>query len=218
MSTETTAIKPVHRSNEDPPKKNHPPNLDEIKQQIALCQKDIENSYQKIGRLLLEVKKIKPHGQWMPWINENTELTICKAERLMKVVRWMDGNEAPVPHLTFTKAYILSRLSSKDLDEFGEFIGGIENITGMTKRELEAKVRDFLISKEGKSSTKQAKTHVSDGDNLLKAFEQIKNGLSEVEQFVDDGDSDKYGVFVTEICEICQTVIQKISPEDAESI
>lgn len=36
----------------------------------------------------------------------------------MRVARWMDGVEAPVPHLDFTQAYILSRITASDLKSF----------------------------------------------------------------------------------------------------
>ena len=86
-----------------------------IKEKIIQCQEKGEQSYLEIGRLLLEVKRIKPHGQWIPWIKENTDFSICKAQRLMRIAKWIDGNEAPVPHLDFSKAYILSRLTGNEM-------------------------------------------------------------------------------------------------------
>lgn len=217
----TTRIKPIYNPKKGQSKKGRPPNLDEIKQKIASCQVDIERTYLKIGRLLLEVKQIKPHGQWIPWINDNTALSISKAQRLMKVAHWMDGNAAPVPHLTFTQAYILCRLSPKELEEFGDYINGMENVKGMSKRELGAKVRDFLKLKNGKSSAvhvpKQTEVHASDKDNLLNRLCQIRSEVSEIASLF-DGDSDEYDDFATDLCDLCQTIIQKLSPEDVESI
>lgn len=218
ISTEKTGIKPVHNPRMDSPEVIPSQDLDAIKTKIDSLQKDIEKSYLEIGRLLLKAKEIHgKHGKWLGWVQENVDLSLCKVGRLMKVARWTDKHEAPVPDLTFTQAYILSRLTQKELVEFWDFINGKENVTSMSKRELEAEVRDFLKSKDGKSSAKQVKAHASDKDSLLKLLDQIRNGVSELDHLVDDG-SDKYDVFTAEICELCQTVIQKLSPEDVESI
>ena len=89
-----------------------------IETAIKEYQATSDNSYIEIGRQLLKVKQLRPHGGWISWVETKTELSICKAQRLMKVAAWMDQNTAPVPHLDFSKAYILSRLSPHDLEKF----------------------------------------------------------------------------------------------------
>lgn len=102
-----------------------PRELEDIEKEIAKCQQDCEQSFLTIGQLLLEAKKEvkKKKMDWLEWIQANVDFSICKAQRLMRVAKWMDGNEAPVPHsnlahLDFTKAYILSRLTNEDLKTF----------------------------------------------------------------------------------------------------
>lgn len=161
------------------------------------------------------------HGEWLEWLKDNVDMSICKVQRLMKVAHWMDGNEAPVLYLSFTQAYILCRLSKKELEDFGNYINGIEKVETMSKRELESKVRDFLKSKDGKTSiiqvSQQAEVHASDKDDLLNRLDQIRSEVSEIASLV-DGDADEYDVYTANLCELCQTIIQKLSPEDVEDI
>lgn len=195
-----------------------------IKEKIIQCQEKGEQSYLEIGRLLLEVKRIKPHGQWIPWIKENTDFSICKAQRLMRIAKWIDGNEAPVPHLDFSKAYILSRLTGNDLETFlrrFHHVGGkcAKNVESMTKTELAKAVHNYLKSKGHKSSSaqvsQQAESHTSTEDDFLNRFGRIKSDVSKLASLVEDN-SAGYGTFATELCELCQEIIQQLSSDDVE--
>ena len=118
---------PITNPNMDPPKISHTQDLDEIKDKIISLQNDVEKSYLEIGRLLLKAKEINgKHGEWLGWVQENVDLSVCKVERLMRVARWIDKNEAPVQGLTFTQAYLLCKMSQQQLAEFGDFINGLE--------------------------------------------------------------------------------------------
>ena len=198
--------------------------LSVIKEKIIQYQEKCEQSYLEIGRLLLEVKRIKPHGQWIRWIKDNTELSTCKAQRLMRIAKWIDGNEAPVPHLDFSKAYILSRLAGNDLEIFLQrfyHVGGkcAKNVESMTKTELAKAVHNYLKSKGHKSSSdqgsQQAESHTSTEDDFLNHFDRIKSDVSKLASLVEDN-SAGYGTFATELCELCQEIIQQLSSDDLE--
>lgn len=195
-----------------------------IKEKIIQCQEKGEQSYLEIGRLLLEVKRIKPHGQWIPWIKENTDFSICKAQRLMRIAKWIDGNEAPVPHLDFSKAYILSRLTGNDLETFlrrFHHVGGkcAKNVESMTKTELAKAVHNYLKSKGHKSSSdqgsQQAESHTSTEDDFLNRFDRIKSDVSKLASLVEDN-SAGYGTFAADLCKLCQEIIQQLSSDDVE--
>lgn len=198
--------------------------LDNIKGEIARHQQNYEQAYLEIGRLLLKVKQIKPHGQWISWIKDNTELSTCKAQRLMRVAKWVDGNEAPVPHLDFSKAYILSRLKGDDLKSFLQnwcHVGGkcAKNVESMTRKELEEAVRLFLRLKGNKPTTAQKAqkkaTNTFTEDEFLDRFGRIKSDVSELATLV-GSDSAGYGAFASELCELCQDIIQRLLPDDLE--
>ena len=198
--------------------------LEAIRIEIKKYQERSNEAYLEIGRLLLEVKKIKPHGQWIPWIIDNTDFSVCKAQRLMRVAVWADGNEAPVPHLSFSKAYILSRLSRDDLKNFLQSLYHVgdkcaKNVESMTKKELQKAVQNFLKSKGHESlstqGAQQVESHTSVEDAFLDRFDRIKSDVSELATLI-GSDSAGYGVFVSDLCELCQDIIQRLSPDDVE--
>lgn len=148
--------------------------LEAIKIEIKKYQERSNEAYLEIGRLLLDVKRIKPHGEWIPRITGNTDFSVCKAQRLMRVAKWIDGNEAPVPYLDFSKAYILSRLTGNDLQTFLQRFHHVgdkhaKSVEAMTKKELKTAVHDYLKSKGLKSSStqgsQQAESHTSAKDS-----------------------------------------------------
>lgn len=198
--------------------------LETIKIEIKKYQESSNEAYLEIGRLLLKVKEIEAHGRWIPWIKENTDFSICKAQRLMRIAKWIDGNEAPVPHLDFSKAYILSRLTGNDLETFLQrfhHVGGkcAKNVESMTKTELAKAVHNYLKSKGHKSSSdqgsQQAESHTSTEDDFLNRFDRIKSDVSKLASLVEDN-SAGYGNFATELCELCQEIIQQLSSDDVE--
>lgn len=212
---------PIPSTNRDPPEENHIQSLDDIKAEISSLRNDIERSYLKVGRLFLKAKKLfGKHGEWLGWLQDNVDFSVCKVERLMRVARWIDENEAPVSGLTFTQAFLLCKLSKQQLAEFGDFISGLEKVKDMAKRELEAKVRDFLRLKNGKPSTdqvsQQAEPQSLTKDDLSDRFDRIKNEVSDLASII-NGTSGLYDTFATELCEVCQTILQQLSPEDMEN-
>ena len=61
-----------------------PRGLEVISAEIAQCQKGYETSFLKIGQLLLEAKdQVGKHGEWLKWLRDNVDFSICTAQRLM---------------------------------------------------------------------------------------------------------------------------------------
>lgn len=213
---------PSLNTNKDSPEESRSPSLDEITAKIASLQDDIEKSFLEVGRLFLKAKKLfGKHGGWSGWLQANVNFSICKVERLMRVARWIDENEAPVSGLTFTQAYLLCKLSKQQLAEFGDIISGLDKVKNMTKRELEAEIRNFLRSKNGEPSTdqvsQQAETQSSTKDDLSDRFDRIRSEVSELSSII-CGTSGLYETFANELCEVCQTILQQLLPEDVENI
>ena len=199
--------------------------LEEIKTEIIRYQRSCEQSYLEMGRLLLEAKQhFGKHGEWITWLQDNVDMSICKAQRLIKVAKWLEGKTAPVPHLNFTKAYILSRLTESELKSFLQnryHVGGqfAKNVVEMNKRELEIAVRSYLRLKIGKSSVaqgpQQAEAHASTKTNLLDRFDRIRADVSELADLVENG-SGEYIAFAAELCQLCQNIVQQLSPGELE--
>ena len=192
--------------------------LEEIKAKIKGCLDTSNDSYREIGRLLLEAKsQFGKYGEWLNWLQDNVDISICKAQRLMRVAKWMDGNEAPVPHsnlaqLGFTKAYILSRLTTEDLKTF--LVD--KQLENMSKRELQEAVRNYLHEKASQPSTdvgtNQPQGNVSTDDEFLKRFEKLQDDVLKLADFIKDKPNE-YGSFAAEFREF---VIQQLPPEDSK--
>lgn len=193
--------------------------LNTIAEEIKEHQKTSNESYLGMGRLLKEAKDQfgKKHGEWLKWLRENVDISICKAQRLMRVAEWLDGNEAPVPHLEFTKMYILSRLTKEDLKTFLEG----KHIEDMSKRDLQKAISEHLRERSSKSSTIEAITQQqvngSTENNLRQRFDKIQNEISELASLVDN-DSGAHDAFAADLCELCQSIIQQLSSGDIEEV
>lgn len=67
-----------------------PRGLEVISAEIAQCHKGYETSFLKIGQLLLEAKdQFGKYGEWLKWLRDNVDFSICTAQRLMRVAEWM---------------------------------------------------------------------------------------------------------------------------------
>lgn len=116
-------------------------NLSTIVKRVGEYQNRINESYLEIGRLLARAKyRFSKCSDWHAWVQENLDITISKAQRLVRVAEWIDGNQITIPRLNFTKAFILSRLTDGELDHFRS-INDIENIPS---DKLTIKVRNYI--------------------------------------------------------------------------
>ena len=194
--------------------------LEEIAKKIKECQDTSDESYLEMGRLFWEAKDKfgKKHGEWLEWLRNNVVeyISICKVQRLMRVAQWrdkMDGNKAPVPDLDFTKAYILSRLSGKDLEIFLEG----RQIENMSKRDLEKAVRSYLRDKPRKGTstvktTTQQQSNVSTEDDLRKRFDKIHDEVLKLAGLIKENPG-QYEHLAEELREF---VVQQFPPENSE--
>lgn len=194
--------------------------LEEIEEEIKKYKKTSDESYLEMGRLFLEAKNKfgKKHGDWLKWLQDDVkDISICKVQRLMRVAKWVDGNEAPVPHLDFTKAYILSRLSGKDFKKLQENkLQKGKQIETMTKQELQDAVRDYLRDKPRKGTstvktTAQQQSNVSTENSLQQRFEKIRDEVSELAGLVKENPGE-YEQLAEELREF---VVQQFPPKDS---
>lgn len=190
--------------------------LETIAEEIKKYKKTSDESYLEIGRLLLEARGRKDYGKygkWLDWLKEKVkDISICKAQRLMRVAKWVDGNEAPVPHLDFTKAYILSRLSGEDLKSF--LVG--KDVEGMKKQKLQEKVCNYLRDKPRKGTstvktTAQQQSNVSTENDLRKRFDKIHDEVLKLAGLIKENPG-QYEHLAEELREY---VVQQFPPKDS---
>lgn len=116
-----------------------------------------------IGQRLVEVKAAVGHGNWGKWLLENVEYSERTAQNLIRLFEEYGmgqgslfgegGNPQLVADLTVSQAVAL--LGIKDADERAEFIEG-NDVAAMTKRELEAAIRERNEAREALSAEKEA--------------------------------------------------------------
>lgn len=186
--------------------------LEDIAAEIKQSQDSADDSYLRIGQLLLEAKKhFGRHGEWHAWLNENVDFSVYKVQRLIRVAEWADSNAAPVPHLEFTKAYILSRLSQEDLKNF--LVG--KQVEKMSKPELQKAVCDYLRHKADKAPTVATTTKheviASAEDKLRQRFERLKSDVLKIAGLI-KGKPD-YEALADELREF---VVRQLPPENFE--
>lgn len=124
-----------------------------------------------IGRCLMEAKEMLPHGEWLPWLNEQVELSERTAQKFMRLAReW--SNPSALADLGATKALMLLALPKEERDDFVED----NNIVDMTTRQLEQAIRERdaarKAAEEAKaeaSTAEQARAKMAEDMALLNA-------------------------------------------------
>ena len=90
-----------------------------------------------IGRCLIEAKDMLPHGEWLPWLNDQVELSERTAQKFMRLAReW--SNPSALTDLGATKALMLLALPEKERETFLED----NNVIDMSARQLEQAIRE----------------------------------------------------------------------------
>ena len=90
-----------------------------------------------IGRCLIEAKEMLRHGEWLPWLNEQVELSERTAQKFMKLAReWSNPNT--LADLGASKALMLLALPEGERDAFLED----HKVIDMSARQLEQAIRE----------------------------------------------------------------------------
>ncbi len=83
--------------------------LDSIKEELQARCKGLKYQIYEIGKLLCEAKKILPHGEFKPWINENFEFCYKTAYNFMKVYIVCMGHPEVVKYFKPSSLYVISK-------------------------------------------------------------------------------------------------------------
>ena len=90
-----------------------------------------------IGRGLIEAKDMLRHGEWLPWLNEQVELSERTAQKFMKLAReWSNPNT--LADLGASKALMLLALPEGERDAFV----ADHNVIDMSARQLEQAIKE----------------------------------------------------------------------------
>lgn len=191
--------------------------LQEIRKSIEGFQKDVEQSFLEIGKLLLKARDLYgQHGKWLDWIRENVDMSVCKAQRLMKIAERF-GNEAPGLHLGYSKLYILTAVPDEHYQEFvqdhHEVDGAHKAVQDMSKRELQGVVRDWLQEKKSSAPPKATRKNASAQNSVEAQIDQLKAIASAIIHLIDGGGEvmGNSALCTEELRLMCTDVLEKLS-------
>jgi hypothetical protein len=91
----------------------------------------------RVGELLLQAKKVTPHGRFIPWVRENTSVTQRMAQMYMsiasdeRIVRMFEHEYETVSHFTIRKAV---ELAAKHKREEALLDGVVESVNRELQR------------------------------------------------------------------------------------
>lgn len=209
----------------------------DIKKDILHYWHQAEQSYLEVGRLLIEARKQVPHGSWLKWLNDNTEISIVKAQRLIRLAEEFASNTSPVTHLGYSKASVLLTLHKTERESFVEEthdVGGTpKNVSDMSKRELEKVVRERKKSKSPDDPAKyQNSTNVQEsgategGEPTERANPDpvsfLLNQVVHLEHIIDDvlgilanqvDNAEEQEELVSMLRRICDKALRELPPE-----
>ena len=112
----------------------------------------------RMGEILIEAKKVAPHGTFRDWVNENTTVSQRMAQMYMTVARnsqivdMVASEYETISHLTLTQAVKLAR-QHKTLDAIAENIKGIDKRRQDSQRDMAAGLASARESFEGDGET-----------------------------------------------------------------
>ena len=125
-----------------------------------------------IGRCLIEAKDMLRHGEWLPWLNEQVELSERTAQKFMKLAReWSNPNT--LADLGASKALMLLALPTEEREQFVEE----NNVIDMSARQLEAAIRE-------RDEARQAQAKMEEDMRLLNI--RLEGSREDREQAVQD--------------------------------
>ena len=102
----------------------------------------------EIGRRLVQAKEMLEHGEWLPWLERETEFSDRSAARYMKLFEeygaqqqtlfGAETNSPTLSNLPISKAFALLSVPESDRIEFAEEV----NAEQISVRELEKKIKE----------------------------------------------------------------------------
>ena len=164
-----------------------PARASEIALEIKFIERDttevVVRSAIKIGQLLKEVKASLKHGEWEPWLRDNVDYSISKAQRFMKMADAYEGQLAAgdedlaelFASMVPSKALVLAQLAPAQQKEFVQE----HNTEEMSVREMreaikakeEAEKRAAELEEELQEQRMKANAAEKANDNL---YEQLQ--------------------------------------------
>ena len=139
-----------------------------------------------IGRCLQEAKEKLPHGEWLPWLNEQVEFSERTARNFMRLAREWTNRQA-LADLGASKALTLLALPPEEREEFM----ADHNVVDMTSRQLEQAIKERDAARAAaeqaeadRRSAEEARAKMEEDMRLLNA--RLEGSREDREQAMQD--------------------------------
>jgi len=191
---------------------NNARDISTIEMDILYHTQQNNKNYIEIGKLLIEAKGRLEHGQWIKWLKNNIEMSLTKAENLMRIAEEFT-NSSPVANLGYTKASLLIRLPAEVQDnlinEVHKVKGELKSIEEMSKRELENVIRE---RKQKNKSSKVGK-NFDNNDYFYTEIEKIRIYMDVLVKFIATQVKDKKAQYdySIELRHLCNETVEYIN-------
>ena len=134
-----------------------PRSIEEITRDIRDAQRKAGGAILTIGRCLLEAKEQLPHGEWLPWLNEQAGYSERQAQNFMLAYREYGSNPQAIADFGATKALAMLSLPANERKELMEDPAVID----MTTRQLKAAIRERNEARKAAEAA-QAEAHAAE--------------------------------------------------------
>lgn len=142
-----------------------------------------------IGQRLIEAKAMLPHGEWLPWLNEQVEFSERTARNFMRLAREWTNRQA-LADLGAAKALTLLALPPEEREQFmseHHVVDGEEKaVIDMTSRELEKAVKE---RDEALRTAEEAKAAAEAAEHSRAKMEADMAALKELHQAARDSEA-----------------------------
>lgn len=126
----------------------------------------------EIGRRLKEAKDMLKHGEWLPWLEQQTDISERQAQRYMKVFEEYgaaqlglfgpETNATTLSDLPISKALLLLSVPESEREDFAEEI----NADAITTRELEEAIAARRAAEQRAADAERALHEAEEGQGL----------------------------------------------------
>lgn len=158
-----------------------PRSIESITAEILQLKQDAGNAILGIGQRLIEAKAMLPHGEWLPWLNEQIDISERTAQKFMRLAReWTNPNT--LADLGASKALMLLALPEQEREQFIEE----HNVIDMSARELEKAVKE---RDEALREAEEAKAAAEAAEHSRAKMEVDMAALKELHQAAQDSEA-----------------------------
>ena len=192
-------------------------NIGQLTAEILILKQQTAQNIIEIGKRLIQVKEMLPHGEWGKWLAEKVDFSDRTARNFMRVANECSNRQA-FSDLPISKVYALLDLPLEDREEFvnsvHEVNGETKTIDIMSTREVQQLIKEKKELEQAKVELEQQKKELEEERAGLEAdLEVVLNREAYAKQRLKEKDEAIARVINTKT----EKVVEK-PPEDYERI